>query len=30
MKRCAMRCRKIGVLPAKGNPDEQSEHQKKS
>jgi len=30
MKRCGMRCRKIGVLPAKGDPDEQTEYRKKS
>lgn len=30
MKHCGMRCRKIGVLPAKGDPDEQAEYQKKS
>jgi transposase len=30
MKRCGMRCRKSGVLPAKGDPDEQAAYQKKS
>jgi len=29
MKRWGMRCRKIGVLPAKGDPDTQAEYQKK-
>lgn len=30
LKRCGMRCRKTGVLPAKGDPDEQAAYQKKS
>ena len=30
MKRCGMRCRKIGVLPAKGDPDTQAAYQNRA
>ena len=30
MKRCGLRCRKLGALPAQGDPDEQGASQKKS